>query len=116
MENTQATATTTESAPLPDNQATISALVTRLIEIEGILEGCKPLYDEKDAISLQLNALVGAGPDKALFAGDKVVTVVDNFSEKNTQFRPAAFKRIEAKVEGIETYTKRLKKAMRSDT
>jgi hypothetical protein len=115
MENTQATADITESVPLSNNQAAVNALVTRLIEIECILEGCKPLYEEKDTISLQLNALVGTGPDKALFVGDKVVSVIDNFADKNCVFRPAAVRRIEVKVEGIETYTKRLKRAMKGD-
>lgn len=117
MESTQtATTTTTPETVATDNTAQIRALAVRLTQIEDILEGCKPLYEEKDTITLQLNALVGTGPDKSIFVGDKVITVIDNFADKNTVFRPAAVKRIEAKVEGVEAYGKRLKKKMKSES
>ena len=111
MENTQVATVTPNEA----RQTEIQGLVQRLLQIETILDGCKPLYEEKDAITLQLNELVGTGTENSIFAGGKVITVVDNFADKNTVFRPAAVKRIDVKVEDADAYAKRLKKAIKSE-
>lgn len=94
----------------------VVALVNRLIQIDQILDDCKPLYEEKDNITLQLRELVGVGNDHSIFlpGTENVVTVVDNFADKNCVFRPAAFRQFEAKVEDREAYAKRLKKAAKA--
>ena len=92
----------------------VSAKLQRVLEIKQTLDSVKPLYEELEQITLSLltdaasihgyNHLQGFG---------HVFTIVDNFQEKNTVYRPAAVKRFELKVETEEEYQASLEKALK---
>lgn len=70
------------------NDKNVKKLVKRARAISAQLDEVKPLYNELDQITLAL-AMV---KDKLPKHG---VTMVDNFSAKNTQFKVASFRRFE---------------------
>jgi hypothetical protein len=70
------------------NDKNVKKLVERARAISAQLDEVKPLYNELDQITLAL-AMV---KDKLPKHG---VTMVDNFSAKNTQFKVASFRRFE---------------------
>lgn len=78
----------------------LQRLVERSIEVYEQLEACKPLYKELDALTHEIAHLVSGGAREFQHRGMKV-KVVDNFSEKNTVFRPAAVRRFELSFEPI---------------
>lgn len=69
-------------------------LLKRLIDLTEALEARKALYEELEAVTL---ALQEQGFQHAVFEG-KDITLVDNFAEKNVQWRMAAVRRFEAKI------------------
>lgn len=85
----------------------------KLVQLKAKLDACKPLYEEVDRLTLQLNSMT-PGPvfvtlteEERTFlhagelhhvAPDQVVTVVDNFATKNTAFKTAGVKRFEAET------------------
>lgn len=73
----------------------VSDLINRAAEIEDFLLQVKPLYRERDDI---IAALVEMGVFQAQHNGF-LMNIVDNFLEKNTQFRIARFARFEMKIE-----------------
>ena len=103
------------------------AKAIRLIQIKAVLDANKPLYDELDRLTLDLKDTMGVGSfnvnldaskeamymhnnEVKFLAPNQVITIVDNFSEKNTVFRPAGVKRFEASLETTEEYKLRLEK------
>lgn len=100
----------------------------RIIKLKAILDSIKPVYEELDRLTLELNAIIGTTrlleldltEEQAMFmmngevrfiARSQVVSVVDNFAEKNVVFRPAGVKRFEVNTETKEEYLVRLEKA-----
>lgn len=100
--------------------------MVRIVQVKAILDANKPLYNELDKLTLELRDLVGLtsiplelneqermymhGGEVKFIEPQQVVTVNDNFSEKNVVFRPAGVKRFEADVEPRTEYDKRLAK------
>ncbi len=68
----------------------VKKLVERARAISEQLDEVKPLYNELDQITLALSMVKDLLPKHG-------VTMVDNFSEKNTQFKVASFRRFELK-------------------
>jgi len=97
---------------------TIREKAVRVIQLKAILDANKPLYEELDRLTLELNETMGVGTipvtlneketmymhnDEVKFLSpNQMLTIVDNFAEKNTVFRPAGVKRFEASVETAE--------------
>jgi len=124
MENTN-----TASQVLEDQkQVEIAETAKVIILLQAILSANKPLYEKLDKLTLKLQSLVGAGAvvrvtlsekqqmfihngEAKFIAPDQVVEVIDNFSEKNTVFRPAGVKRFEAKSISKQEYDEKLEKA-----
>jgi hypothetical protein len=73
----------------------------RALEIKKILDANKPLYDELEAITVEL-ASQQAGTSVPVVVDGYYFSIVDNFAEKNTVFRPAAVKRFEMKIQTEE--------------
>lgn len=72
----------------------------RIVAIKAQLELQKPLYEELDNLTLELKAIVGV--DAEVMANGSFVTVVDNFAEKNTVFRPAGVKHFDVSLETFQ--------------
>jgi hypothetical protein len=90
---------------MKDETKDVRQIVNRIVELKDALEAVKPFYDEIDELTQELQEIVGVNHN--LFADDgRVVSVVDNFSEKNTVFRPVGVKRFDAKVETMEEMQK----------
>jgi hypothetical protein len=94
----------------------INEIVNRIAQIKDQLEAVKPLYEELDALTVEFTQCGYFGNKK--FATDEAtprfVSIVDNFSEKNTVFRPAGVKRFESVLqtqEDIEKENAKLEKA-----
>lgn len=104
----------------------VRANLARVIQLKAVLDANKPLYEELDRLTLELKDVMGVGSlainlteeetmymhnnEMKFLAPNQVVTIVDNFAEKNTVFRPAGVKRFEASLETIEEYNLRLEK------
>lgn len=91
-----------ESTQTTNNEVTPSKLNTilaRLAEVQSALDLMKKLYEEKEVLTMQLKELVPVGQEVS--HGDYIFSVVDNFAEKNTVFRPAAVKRFDLEVDSI---------------
>lgn len=73
-------------------------ILARVIEIQRELDIRKALYDELDMLTEQL---VAEGFQAGGIDGS-IITMVDNFADKNTVFRPAGVKRFELKVKGVK--------------
>ena len=80
----------------------LKELSLRAIEVERVLEENKSYYKELDAI---IEKLV-AGEISHIQEGDQLITVVDNFASKNTNFRVARFARFSLKIDKISEKTK----------
>lgn len=77
----------------------LDSVLARLAEVEAALGLMKKLYEEKELLTMQLKQLVPVGQEVTY--GDFVFSVVDNFAEKNTVFRPAAVKRFDLQVDSL---------------
>lgn len=84
-------------------------IVSRLVEIDQVLKANKALYEEQDDLVQELQEF--ADVEQVLTAGNEFVVLVDNFADANIVYRPAAVKRIEAKVLTAEELKKHTKKA-----
>lgn len=88
----------------------INALAREGHEINEVIAMVKPLYRRLDEITLELIAL---GIESETTDAFKIV-IIDNYSDKNTTFKVAAFKRFDVRIEElrptIATLRKRLKK------
>lgn len=73
-------------------------ILARVIELQRELDIRKDLYTELDMLTLQLQ---DEGFKDAVLEG-LTVTLVDNFLEQNTVFRPAGVKRFELKVKKVK--------------
>lgn len=117
------------TAPKMTEQAAaeqVRANVVRVIQLKAALDANKPLYEELDRLTLELKGVMGVGAipvrlteqetmymhnnEVKFLAPEQVVSIVDNFAEKNTVFRPAGVKRFEASLETTQEYNLRLEK------
>lgn len=73
-------------------------ILARVIELQRELDIRKDLYTELDMLAMQLQ---DEGFKDAVLEG-MVVTLVDNFLDVNTVFRPAGVKRFELKVKKVK--------------
>lgn len=121
----EAKAQYTEAEMLAAAEA-IRIKAVRLIQLKGILESNKPLYEELDRLTLELKDIMGTtafpvnlteketmymhNDEVKFLAQNQIITVNDNFAEKNTVFRPAGVKRFEATLETAEEFRLRLEK------
>lgn len=87
--------------------AELNQKLARILSIQRELDLRKELYSELDALVLELQA---GGFRSADLEGMRM-ELVDNFSEKNTCFRPAGIKRYEMEIEPTEKALKREAKA-----
>jgi hypothetical protein len=115
-------------------EMTASDVAKEIVHTKAQLDSVKPLYEQLDRLTLLLNkimALTGQAevfvqeqavilPSGAHLVAEQYVKVVDNFSEKNTIFRPAGVKRFEAAFETVverqvkeQKLMEKLKKATR---
>lgn len=70
-----------------------------VVRITEELERRKALYEELDNLTLELREAGFTAGDYDTGCGEILsITLVDNFAEKNTQFRMAALRRYEIKV------------------
>lgn len=95
------------------NLESLDDIVSRIVEIKGILDDIKPLYEELDTLTLKIVAMWPLTREFNLPNEDKLI-IQDNFAEKNTVFRPAGVKRFESVIktkEGLEKSAKRNKKS-----
>ena len=81
----------------------------KVLDLMNELDARKALYDELDRLTLELQT---EGFSHELIDG-KVITLRDNFAEKNTVFRVAGVKHYEIVVESPETVAKREAKKSR---
>ncbi len=92
------------------NSATrLSEKINRVIEIQKELDKRKELYTELDRLTLELQQL-GLTEVKVRDTStleEIFVTIIDNFCERNTVFRPAGVKRFEVSLETAEARAKR---------
>lgn len=84
---------------IDETQQKTDAVVQRLAEIESVLATVKKLYEEKEQLVLQLKETVPVGQE--VVYGDYIFSVVDNFTEKNVVFRPAAVRRYDLDVDSV---------------
>ena len=75
------------------NRLKIEKLARKAAKVMKELEGMKPLYTELDRLTAEL---IDLGMESVSLGKNKMV-LIDNFSEKNTVFRPAAVRRFELK-------------------
>lgn len=102
-----------EIVPVTTENVSPRTIAEQIVEVAKKLEASKALYEEMDKLTAEFQKVTGTGIDNTIFVGEKAVTLVDNFASNNTQFRPAAFRRFEVKVEDAEKYLKRLKKEVK---
>jgi hypothetical protein len=103
-------------------RAQASVYAKEIIRIKTLLDANKPLYDQLEKLTLSLRDILDSDevllaeeqvvltPGGPVFAAPQYVRVNDNFSEKNTVFRPAAVKRFEAVSELVAEREQRLEK------
>jgi hypothetical protein len=90
--------------------AEVQKIVNRLAEIKDMLEAQKPLYQELDDLILELNEMADVG--ETLKTNDaRFVTLIDNFSEKNTCFKVAGVRRFDVELLTVEELEKKVAKA-----
>ena len=99
---------------IPFAQGEVKTITARIVDLSSQIESMKPLYEELDALTLQLKNLVKEGVRVVDADTRYSVTVEDNFAEKNTIYRAQAAKRFQAKVESAEEVDKRLNKKPRA--
>ena len=71
-------------------------IFARIITIQIELHAVKPLYAEMDLLIMDL---VARGETTITTADGTTYSIVDNFADRNTVFRPAGVKRYELKEE-----------------
>lgn len=79
------------------NKKELKALMNRAVEVQEMLEANKKLYRELDEI---VEKFVEAQVF-AVESDDNRLTLIDNFLEKNTQFRVARFPRYSLQIDKI---------------
>lgn len=84
-------------------------IVNRIAEIKNTLESVKPLYDELDELTGELGEVAEVNQTLATNDG-RFVTLIDNFADKNTVFRPAAVKRFDVELLTGEELAKKAEK------
>lgn len=89
---------------------TLSKLVNRIAQIRDQLDAVKPLYEELDELTLELHTISGASSSTPKYQTNttpvKYVSVVDNFMDRNTVFRPTGVRRFESLVQTEEDLQK----------
>lgn len=90
-------------------------IVNRIAEIKGVIEKVKPLYDELDDLTVELGEVAEVNQTLATNDG-RFVTLIDNFAEQNTVFRPAAVKRFDVELLTGEELQKKLAKAKKKES
>lgn len=96
------------------NAKKVADLLERIVAVKAKIDAVKPLYEELDDLTMELQEEVEV--DQLLQAkGDAFVRIVDNFAEKNTVFRVAGVKRFEAEVLTQEELDKELEKAAKKE-
>ena len=91
-------------------EPTTQEVLARLLMLKAQTEAMKAVYEEIDQLTAMLMAQVGLNNEQQF--GGKAVTVIDNFAEKNTVYRPAAVKRFDLDIEDLaERAAKAAKKA-----
>lgn len=81
--------------------------LNRVLDLQKELDLRKALYAELDALIVEL----AQGGFKEATLNEFHLELVDNFSEKNTCFRPAGVKRFEIDIEPLAKFLKRKAKA-----
>lgn len=84
-------------------------IVNRIAAIKTQLEAVKPLYDELDELTAEMGEVAEVNQTLATNDG-RFVTLVDNFADKNTVFRPAAVRRFDVELMTQEELTKKQEK------
>lgn len=74
--------------------ARLIQIAARVLEINKVLDAAKPLREELDLLTLELVKNNCFSAEYGTF----VLSVVDNFQDTNTVFRPTGVKRYELKV------------------
>lgn len=97
MENAQNMVEVVQATEAEAKLIAITNIKRRLAEIEVMTQNLKPLYDEKERLTLALMAQVGLGTE--VQEGDLIFSVIDNFATKNVMFRPAAVRRFDLEVD-----------------
>lgn len=114
------------ASPLEMAIKKVEDIANEIVEIKAQVDSMKPLYDRLDKLTLQLLSGLNALGIKEVWVPEKVislsnstqiiqeqfVSVVDNFSEKNTVFRPAGVKRFELHAESVAARSLREQKAI----
>lgn len=98
-ENTATVENSTQVATVQEDPKV--SMLARIVEIERVLASIKPLYDEKEKLTLALKSLAPVGAE--YFFNGMYVKLVDNFESRNTVFRPAAVKRFDLDIESLES-------------
>lgn len=84
-------------------------IVNRIATIKTQLESIKPLYDELDDLTAELGDV--AEVNQVLATNDgRFLTLIDNFADKNTVFRPAAVRRFDVELVTQEEMEKKMSK------
>lgn len=83
-------------------------IADRIDAIKKALEAQKPLYGELDELIIELSGIAEVGT--SFSAGGNFVTLVDNFKDKNTVFRPAGVKRFDVEWLDESEMVKKLNK------
>ncbi len=73
----------------------LEQLLDKAIETQLQIDSVKDLYKEMDAI---IDKLISSGFETLSYKG-RVISLIDNFKNKNTCFRVAGIKRFELKIE-----------------
>lgn len=81
-------------------------VVNRIAAIKTQLEAVKPLYDELDELTAELSDVAEVNQTLATNDG-RFMTLIDNFAEKNTVFRPAAVRRFDIELLTQEELSKK---------
>jgi hypothetical protein len=86
----------------------------RLATLELMLATYKTLFEEKDRLTLELMDLIGT--EKEVNVGDMILSVVDNFKEKNVVWRPAGVRRFDLNVDSVAARAEKAIKKAKKET
>lgn len=96
----------------------LGKIISRIAEIKEKLELMKPLYEELDQLTLDLHKISGSTGSTPKYQVNtnpvKYVSVVDNFFDRNTVFRPTGVRRFESLVQTEEEVEKERAKLEKS--
>lgn len=88
----------------------LGEVVNRIAEIRNQLDAVKPLYEELDVLTLELQTISGSPSSTPKYQTNTTpvmyVSVVDNFLDRNTVFRPTGVRRFESLVQTEEDVQK----------